>query len=258
MIRKNTISLISASVLLLASSSSYGSSNLPTSGPAVDDVEVAHLSKNCSGIANCATTFQELLDWIWNTRNPSAASPLMVDIAPGTHIVPAQKICDGSGNVTFRGSGKSTTVLTGGGTIGGYQQTVIAVYDCESLAFQDMTIQTGQINSGTGSTTVVDWQGNGSSEWINVDMQSAGAGWYGKSGTDTSPGPKHNFHSCFIKITPVPNTLYPSATAVLTANYGDMNFYGSEISVINKGVSAVELYGISATGEGANVNLIGS
>ena len=72
------------------------------------NADVVYLRKDCSMpvtdvdvlgypgtgvLRNCFTDSKELTDWIGITRNPSASSPLLVDIGPGEH---GQIACGGN------------------------------------------------------------------------------------------------------------------------------------------------------------------
>ena len=139
------------------------------------------LKKVCStSEPNCFTSPDPMLDWIWITRKPSAANPLIVDIAPGVWVLPANKpFCPGAnpsnGNVTFRGSGRSNTILTGGGFSLGNPTAIKAVLpldNCSNLAFQDLGIQSDYRRQVTGSIDGIHWRGGAGSSWTNVEVQA--------------------------------------------------------------------------------------
>jgi len=80
--------------------------------------DVVHLRKDCAdtnpGLKNCASTMLEMLNWVWGARNPSASSPLIIDIGPGEFD---SFVCRGTsdnnrkGWVTVRGSGQNNTLI---------------------------------------------------------------------------------------------------------------------------------------------------
>lgn len=76
--------------------------------------DVVRLRSDCLDEAPpaCFTDSGSLMTWLWGTRNPSAASPVLVDIGPGEFT---RLDCpSGMGHVTFRGSGQDNTVIRGG------------------------------------------------------------------------------------------------------------------------------------------------
>ena len=113
--------------------------------------------ENCfesmSALSNLST------GWIWSTRNPTSASPLIVDIGPGEFGTFA---CSGDGYVSLRGAGREHTILRAAGSTG----DAVSVQNCDNLSFMDIGFSGGRFG--------VHWVGRGSASWTNVDMTSTG------------------------------------------------------------------------------------
>ena len=129
------------------------------------DAAVVFLRTDCTvdgaELDNCVETMAELTDattgWIWNTRSPSpsAASPLLVDVGPGTF---GQFFCPaGGGHVSVRGAGREQTVIFD-------PDEGILANGCEALAFSNLRIESNNLG--------VLWVGGGSSTWDHVDIAS--------------------------------------------------------------------------------------
>lgn len=241
-------------VLSFTSISSYA---LPSVG--ATDIE---LKKNCAaGNDNCFVDTAELIDWLWTTRNPSADSPVSVKIGAGTFILPNQAFCENKGFVSFSGSGRENTVLTGGeyttkkpDTASGGGTPVMFIENCQDLTFQDLTIRSG-VRQGTGygsSILGVEWIGGGKSTWTNVLIEAINYAWWDTSiGTCTSPGEHYFFSSKLESKGAAYNFTYFSQC-------GESWLYGSEITAIADGIGGqIALSGLRADGNG-DVRLFGS
>lgn len=227
---------------------------------AVPDVDAPRISLKLSceaGNDNCfdtdlATTdnrsITDMLDWIWVTRVPTIASPLIVDIDPGTFTLPDTLFCNGQGNVTLHGSGVDNTVLTGGGT--SLSTAVITIDNCTNLSFQDFTIQSGKRNNGSGSDIGVQWMGNGNSNWTNIQIQANIYGWENKNCTDST----HYWFSSKLDVVPVGNS---NVTLTYNTSCGNTWFYSGKLQAINDGESTTGLLGVSASGD-TNVHIFGT
>ena len=191
-----------------------------------------------------------MLDWIWVTRQPSASSPLIVDISPGVYSIPDQMFCEDKGNVTFRGSGSSNTIITGGKT-NGSDPAVMDINNCNALSFQHLTIRSNTRNASNGSLVAVKWYGAGSSEWSNVVLEGTTHGWYAKACT----GSNHNWHSSVINVTTNASTYYAVA---YFGNCGETNIFGSELSAINKLGTPQGMRALNIGDEAGIINIIGS
>jgi len=136
---------------------------------------VVYLRTDCTEggvtVANCVTTMSSLLNWINNTRHPSAANPLVVEIGPGTFKA---FNCNGGGYTTLRGSGRQNTIITNGQAYGDAFQAT----NCTQIDVSELTI----LGTGTALHTM-DWIGGGTSTWSNVDVSGNSYGWWDTGGT---------------------------------------------------------------------------
>ena len=214
------------------------------------------LKKVCStSEPNCFTSPDPMLDWIWITRKPSAANPLIVDIAPGVWVLPANKpFCPGAnpsnGNVTFRGSGRSNTILTGGGFSLGNPTAIKAVLpldNCSNLAFQDLGIQSDYRRQVTGSIDGIHWRGGAGSSWTNVEVQANRYGWL-DSECGAGPSLTHYWFGSKVE-----SRTGPAGSELSWGFYSfcaRTNFYGGQIvglhdtAQASTGVAAVAINGI--------------
>lgn len=255
------------SILMFARASISATVNLPI------DVSQVNVALNCTAnIPNCieptaptsnpnaAPDLGDFLTWIWTTRKPTATDPLVVNFGPGEFTLPDwRNFCEGAGNgyASFRGTGTESTVLTGGGigmsTLGA--TAVIGVDGCTSLAFQDLAIRA---SSWTGGNVLrgVTWVGPGSSNWINVLLQSTDYGWYdnGKThaGCDTSEIGTHYWFSSKIE------TKSSAAYSVPYASQcGETWFYGGEIHAINDG-TPLAVGAVAANASSGEIRIFGS
>jgi hypothetical protein len=217
------------------------------------------LKKDCGTDNNCFTDPGAMMEWIWGARDPSASSPLLVQIDTGTYT--SVFSCDntyptvngGRGNVTFRGSGRRNTVLTNpAGTF-----SVVSVAGCMDLVFQDLTIRSynrmpGVVPSGLGIGVI--WFRGGKSFWNNVLIQATYAAWYdaidNSGGGCTVPG-RHEFYSSRLHTTAASGSSWGYYTAC-----GDSWFWGSEIAAQGNGAGSVN--GVRAASTAGKVHIYGS
>jgi len=197
----------------LLATSSLANASITITDPTTNHID---LRTNCGSLENCATDLSELLDWLWNQRNPTAADPVLVDIGVGTFYTNPDTglngdFCSGKGHATFRGSGRDNTVITGISPT-----AVISVISCTNLAFQDLTLNMQDALYGFY------WEGGGSSTYSNVHLTGTHWTWYDTSGSCSS---KHYFTSSIISSTGGgKHVAYFSRCA-------ETWFFGSEISV---------------------------
>jgi hypothetical protein len=260
--------LILASVLPGVSQSSINIANNTT--------DVVHLRTDCTGIANCATTMHELLDWTWDTRQPSASNPLLVDIGPGEFLIHQQYIlpnsnilntprslCKDNGFVTFRGAGRDTTVIGGVGKsvglsfdVGTRYPSTMSIANCENLTFEDMTIRSGLAIDGIEETAGngILWTGGGSSVWTNVGVEAAGYGWIDVCDASGDVG-EHKWFASSIKSGP--GGYYNVGYASMC---GDNSFYGGEIIAKKDGIlpTSGTLLGAAAVSNNGNIAIYGA
>jgi hypothetical protein len=193
---------------------------------------------------NCFTVTESLNEWIKNTRQPTASSPLLVEIGPGTFIGPF--LCRNTA-ITLRGAGvERTTLGVGAGAYG-----IKGFSGCNDLNVQDL-------GTASGNASGVVWQDGGNSTWTNVIIRGTQFGW-NNVGAVTSCSTVHRWRSSLI-------IAGPSATATgYQDQCGEHWFLGTEIVANNKGSTSntKELYGLLALGGeyhvyGSNIRALGS
>lgn len=229
-------------------------------------------------ITNCFNNLPDLLDWTWGIRTPAANNPLLVNIGPGIFYGKPDdsffggSFCRNNGYVTFRGAGQEHTTISAslGNALGG-----ITVATCDSLAFEDLTIDGG--NAVYGFL----WTGNGSSTYSNVALTSRKLfAWYDGNctGNDSS---EHYFFSSKITSTSDGNAVgYLSSCATtwfygseikaiatknsdtatsIVSQGGEIHVYGSAIRALaDTGVSPANLTAVVATGGGSEIHIHGT
>jgi hypothetical protein len=193
----------------------YATNNLPTSGAMPD---VVYLRKNCETLQNCATTMEEIVPWISNTRIPTATKRLTVDIGPGQF---GTFSCTNGGYTTLRGAGRTNTTIGGPNAF-----NAIAVSNCTDLDFESL-----KVTKKTGTFNTIVWQGGGKSTWSDVDVIGSSYAWVDMdgSGSATTCTPQgRSVHYWF-------NSRIVTSTDVgLTKGYvsqcSESWFFGSEIT----------------------------
>lgn len=208
-------------------------------------------NNNCfdTDVATTNGSIADMLTWMWVTRDPSVADPLIVDIDPGTYLLPNNALfCKDDGNVTVRGSGIDNTVLSGGGQTPNL--SVVDIENCTNLSFQDLTIRTDTRSGSSGSQNGIFWVGGGNSTWTNIQVQASGYGW----GDNQCAGSSHYWFSS--KIDTV-NTTGAYVAAAYYTNCGETWFYGGELQAVNDGANQQGLMGVNAFGTG-DVRIFGS
>lgn len=198
---------------------------------------------------NCFETANDLTDWIIVTRNPTAASPLTVEIGPGDFGRLVWDCSPGQGHVSFRGAGRGRTLFTNTMVLG----SAIIFDQCEKLTVQDLTL--------TSEFIGVTWAGGGSSTWNNVEIQARYGTWYETpAGQWTSgsvcggPGGTHKWFSSSLILT---NPMI-GATGFLNV-CGKNWFWGTEIVIDAPSATYTgPAVGIKSAGNGHEVHLYGS
>jgi hypothetical protein len=148
----------------------------------------------------------DLTTWISGMRQPTASSPLVVEVGPGSY---ARIVCGNWGYTTFRGAGRAQTVFTSAGSTG----ALSASSGCTEVEFQHLTLKaSGFLSRG------VAWNTNGNSRWLDVDVVGQMYGWY-----DTGGG-KHYWNSSRII-----STGFPGAFSKAYKTVGENWFFGSEL-----------------------------
>lgn len=208
---------------------------------------VVLVRKSCSGLDNCfeylgrtasSPAGADAAGWIQATRKPTASTPLLVDIGPGTWMGLSVTCASGAveGHITFRGAGQGTTKvadnLSGSPLFG----TIVATGGCVELAFESMTIlERGPVWLGFNGPVV--WMGGGNSKWTNIEIISHGPRlWYDTCTMGESP--EHYFFASKL-------TLFADSSdhQAVRAECGKTWFFGSEISVFGSVDTAAALFG---------------
>ncbi len=154
-----------------------------------------------------------MLDWVWNTRNPTSATPLIVDVGPGKYT---DFNCQSNGYVTIRGSGRENTVISNSAPTNN-TGAAVKVNSCNQLAFQDLTINSDDYG--------IQWWNGGSSTYTNVRVAGGRFGWW-----DYAPTGGKSTHYWFSSKVESPGN-FGEAAALF--NYGAEHwFYGGEITFI--------------------------
>ena len=178
---------------------------VPASAVIDDDAAVVLLRSDCSPVSglldNCFETTAALFDlttgWVWDIRIPTASTPLLVDIGPGTF---GPLNCKDAGFVTLRGSGRTATkLLSTADNVPGAN-----IENCVDIDFMDLTVAAE--NSNGVNPIGVNWVGTGSSNWTNVDIlghsvgTSSGVvwGWRENNLPCAAPVSEHFFYSSTI------------------------------------------------------------
>jgi len=206
---------------------------LPNS-PVDNSVAVINLRSNCIEggveINNCFNNLPGLLDWVWDVRKPSSASPLLVNIGPGKFDAKpglsqdSGSFCINAGHVTFRGAGQERTMISAPADSGVFG---ITVKNCDSLAFENLTLNGGPSLYGFM------WSGNGSSTYTNVILTANGFAWYDNDCVNNNNSVHYFFGSKIIASSDAYGNTVGYVTFCATTW-----FYGSEIKAIGTQTSA--------------------
>jgi hypothetical protein len=154
---------------------------LATSLSARASAEEILLRTDCTGLAGCFETLDEVLAELGERPGnggtpPGPTHPVVVDIGAGVFSLgdTTYPYCDGVSNLSFRGSGKGATILTGGGFASPgdgffdiFAPYTVLIRDCSSLDFSNLTIQTQPGVSDSG----IRFTGTGSTFWYSVRIR---------------------------------------------------------------------------------------
>ena len=206
--------------------------SMPSQAAIDTDAPAVKLSTSCqqagNSLDNCFTDITTLNTWIWQTRNPapSSASPLLVDIGPGTFT--GQFSCTNAGYVTLRGAGMGVTVIQNG-------SMPISTHNCENMVFSHMSVKNTQTLFGVQNF-------GGSTFWDSVEIDGLGYAWFDSpGGCSTSSTGNHRFFNSRI----IAHTIGASDTAVFNACDATW-LIGSEITSI--GADGAQVMPIEAVG----------
>lgn len=193
--------------------------SLPASAPFPDTV---YLKQSCGSLQNCADNMQEMLDWVWNIRQPSVVSPLLMEVGTGdfSDFSCINNAVDSSimGHLTVRGAGRENTRIIRAND----SNAAVDIKNCSNLSFQDLTV----LSNGYG----VQWINGGSSTWTNVRVSGSPFGWW-DFGTSNTPQPVHYWFGSKIETT-IPVGVSGSQGGAIFTYEGDHWFYGGEITLI--------------------------
>ena len=245
-------------ILAVLSGSGYAANSLPLNAPFPDTVFLRH---SCGNLPNCADNMPEMLNWIWGVRQPSAGSPLLLDIGTGDFYnfnCGFISTYPGIGNLTVRGSGRENTRINNslslpggaGGSAIGNDGAAILVKDCENMAFQDFTT--------TNADSGVRWFGGGNATWTNVRIHGDRMGFWDTSTGSSLPAAVHYWFGSKVD---VENTVNPlgSQSAAFFVYGGEHWFYGGEVTLIahSTGSQVAAIYLTTSTNPGS-IRLFGS
>ena len=199
--------------------------SLPATAQPDPNAQVILLRTDCSGLTNCFDSLDAANDWTWNTRNPSAAAPLLWDVGPGTFD--GYFKCRSAGHVTVRGSGRDTTTFINTGMF----KNPVDIGNCTRIGFQDIRL--------VGEAYAVYWNQGGDSTWTNVDIVGAGprepttpyaVGWY-EDNCSTTNRAVHYFFGSRVEVS---GTSFGGLVDLYSAfdTCSEVWFYGGEVKML--------------------------
>lgn len=228
---------------------------------------VVYLRTDCTeggvSLVNCFTTMDSLVTWISNTRQPSAANSLLVEVGPGTF---GSFSCSDGGYTTLRGSGREKTVITNGTE---YRNAFNSA-NCTQLEFSELTIK-----GTTSALHSMDWSGPGTSTWSDVDIIGHAYGWYDLGGIHYWFGSriinKAGFGVSRAYLTSGENWFFGSeivaeaaknvsdAVALEVRGGGEVHVYGGAVrTVVTAGIGGATVNAARTIGSGAEVHIHGT
>lgn len=213
--------------------------------PPNSDYQVVELKTDCQGKDGCFEDINESTDWLFT--NSSATNPLLLNIGPGQFSFDATNpICNGTGYVTLRGSGRDNTIIS--------VTQALTFKACPSIVVENLTIQ--RLNGGCSSyQAAVKWHDGGSSTWTNVLIDGSNIGWW-DTGTE---GGVHYWFSSVVRANHVGN---PSICYYIYPYYSDSPadtwFYGGEIAGKHTGGGFLTRMSTVFAGNGAKVRMFGT
>jgi hypothetical protein len=150
------------------------------------------LAADCPSDANdtCFSDLSTLDHWLWRTRRPSAAAPVVVEVGAGEFR--GLLACQEQGHVTFRGVGRGQSKLVG--TVDEFPFATIRTDRCTDLVFEHLSVLAPHSQTGRGKA--VRWSGGGDSRWSDVELRAEYVGWYDSGcphGNTLPPFGSHRF-----------------------------------------------------------------
>jgi hypothetical protein len=211
--------------------------------------DVIRVRTNCAGVPapQCfsgpnalANAIQEVHQPSGGRQLPSDTNHVVVDIGPGTFDLDLGAFtstvygyCDGPSasnpitHLTYRGAGKTATVLRGGGYDNGLfngSNFAMLIRNCDEFAVEDLTLRaldggTTQLGQPVGVQSGVLFSGDGETYWRRVKIEASAIAWYdtGSSGVAAS---RHFWWDSNLKVT------YANACTSITAS----TLYGTGVT----------------------------
>ena len=194
---------------------------------------IAHLRTDCTGYSNCFTDMTSLSTWLNDTRWPTSADPITVNVGVGDFT--GRLYCNGfgmppgeGGHATYKGESRSGSRLVGTNT--SYPFATVHSANCDDLDFQNLTIVAPDAELGIA----LYWTQGGDSRWIDVDVQAPRyAAWYdsGCAGVPSTSPPAgiHYFQ----------NSTLTAAVLGWYSDCGEALLYKTQISVVPTNATSV-------------------
>lgn len=211
------------------------------------DAGTVYIEKDCEANLgdrpNCVESLYALDAWIWGTRRPSEANPLVIRIGPGRHqgtfFCPDLAAAGGerAGWVSIIGSGRGITTI--GDAHNPYSQGAV-IFNCEGLAFSNLSIE--------GNLLGVRWTGGGSATWTDVDIRGArnpelvSGGWVDYC--QHEPSEQSFFGSSIRSFGATPQ----AASATYRSSCAKTRFFGGDIQLLITDPNASTVDGFSTKG----------
>jgi hypothetical protein len=206
--------------------------------------EIAFLREDCGSLSPCYTTSSALLSWLWGTRNPTANDPVTVDIGPGTF---GPLSCQDDGHVTFRGAGRSHTVIESTGST-----PAVSLDDCDGVDFQDLKVK--------GNEIAFDWLGAGKTTITDVHVVAGGSTTrsYGWIDNTCGAGAEIYWYGVRMDVEATAPTTWGDLNSGLYAFCAEHWVFGSEITVSGSANTPSQARILSVYVPGGDVRLFGS
>lgn len=199
-----------------------------------------YLRKSCTGQpVPCYDDMDDLLTWVWGTRQPSQSDPLLIDLGPGEFepfSCPDSGTSTPNGFVTLRGSGPGITRIHSTFKAATLSSIInpdgaIESTNCTALNFESLTVSATSIG--------IVWNGGGTSRWSNVEVLAGGdgvytSGWIDGPATSCEP----SLHYWFGSTIRVSGGELANIGYYVNAPCSETWFYGGEIEAEMSSVTA--------------------
>lgn len=223
--RRTQESLVLAALIATVSNFAFSANNYPIQAPYPS---IIYVRSDCGSMQNCGNSLLDAKNWVDSYKNPDQSNPLLIEIGPGTFN--KYFSCNNHSNITIKGSGVGTTILTGGTQLG----AAIRGSNCYNFSVQDLEIKTE-----LGSAII--WNGEGSSNWTNVKASNAGI--YAWTESEGAGCPTNQaVHRWF-------SSTLTGTTKTYEARCSDNWFFGSQLSVISTSGNAKVIVAQSLSGQ---------